>query len=80
MIPAPSHRARLWRQTMSLTTWWIVITITLWSLGKGIGQSAELAPCAASAAFLVAMGEAGDWVRRRWRTRRQATDRGAPTR
>ncbi|MEV0740527.1 hypothetical protein AB0I51_32390 [Streptomyces sp. NPDC050549] len=52
-----------------------------------LGQPASLAQCAASSAFLVAVGEAGDWLRRRWRAgwlsgiaaRHQPPDAKTPT-
>ncbi|MFD5786766.1 hypothetical protein ACFWH1_09030 [Streptomyces sp. NPDC127037] len=46
--------------------WWITVALALWLLGMALGQPVRLAGCAASAALLVAIGEAGDWLRRRW--------------
>ncbi|MGW3647814.1 hypothetical protein [Streptomyces sp. NPDC000878] len=50
--------------------WWVTVTLALWLLGMALGQPVRLAGCAASAALLVAIGEAGDWLRRRWVSRR----------
>ncbi|NEA64969.1 hypothetical protein [Streptomyces sp. SID12488] len=61
--------ARWWPTTRSVLAWWVCVTLALWLLGEGLGQSAGLAPCAASAGLLVAVGEAGDWLRRRWNAR-----------
>ncbi|WOX13623.1 hypothetical protein [Streptomyces sp. N50] len=72
---------RLWRLTWSLACWWLLIALVLWLLGKALDQPASIAQCTASSAFLVAVGEAGDWLRRRW-TAKQAAKRHltAPTR
>lgn len=53
----------------SIILWWAAVTVALWLLGHALDQPAGLARSAASAALLVAMGEAGDWLRRRWRAR-----------
>ncbi|WP_431967910.1 hypothetical protein [Actinacidiphila sp. bgisy160] len=55
---------------VSVLLWWAGLTLVLWLLSRVSGQPAGLAGCAASAVLLVAVGEAGDWVRRRWRTHR----------
>ncbi|GGW84412.1 hypothetical protein [Streptomyces bobili] len=57
---------RLRRLIRSLTAWWLLLTTGLWLLGRATDQSASPTACAASAAFLLAVGEAGDWLRRRW--------------
>ncbi|MGW7648668.1 hypothetical protein [Streptomyces bobili] len=57
---------RLRRLVCSLSAWWLILAMGLWLLGRAIDQSASLLACAASAAFLLAVGEAGDWLRRRW--------------
>ncbi|MFG2957920.1 hypothetical protein ACGF5O_29925 [Streptomyces sp. NPDC048291] len=57
---------------MSLAVWWLLLALVLWLLGKALGQPASAVQCAASAAFLVALGEAGDGVRRRWRSRKES--------
>ncbi|MEH0417366.1 hypothetical protein [Streptomyces sp. B21-083] len=55
------------RLVVSLGAWWMLIAFGLWLVGKAVDQSASFVRCAASAAFLVAIGEAGDWLRRRWK-------------
>ncbi|MFE9628999.1 hypothetical protein [Streptomyces sp. NPDC006527] len=52
---------------VSLTVWWALIALVLWLVGQALDQPAMLAQCIASAAFLVAIGETDDWLRRRWR-------------
>ncbi|WP_406861032.1 hypothetical protein ABZO31_11430 [Streptomyces sp. HUAS MG47] len=49
----------------SVTAWWMLLTLFLWFLGTVFDQPASLAAYAASAALMVAIGEAGDWLRRR---------------
>lgn len=56
---------RLRRLVWSLTAWWLILATGLWLLGRVTDQSAPPTACAASAAFLLAVGEAGDWLRRR---------------
>ncbi|MCX5522489.1 hypothetical protein OG342_06365 [Streptomyces bobili] len=56
---------RVRRLFWSLTAWWILLATGLWLLGQATNQSASPTACAASAAFLLAIGEAGDWLRRR---------------
>ncbi|WP_432135809.1 MULTISPECIES: hypothetical protein [unclassified Streptomyces] len=63
-------RARLVRQAWSLTAWWLLLTLALWLLGHAVGQVSSPTACAASSAFLVGMGEIGDWLRRRWAAHR----------
>ncbi|MFD5252529.1 hypothetical protein ACFWM5_06735 [Streptomyces bobili] len=58
---------RLRRLVCSLSVWWLILAMGLWLLGRATDQSASPWACAASAAFLLAVGEAGDWLRRRWR-------------
>ncbi|MFD1661288.1 hypothetical protein ACFSL4_24540 [Streptomyces caeni] len=58
--------ARHRRLALSLTVWWLLITLALWLLGQALDQPAAPTACAASAGLLVAVGEAGDWLRRRW--------------
>ncbi|QDN83159.1 hypothetical protein FNV64_53735 [Streptomyces sp. S1A1-7] len=64
-------RTRLWRHTCSLTGWWLLLALALWLLGQAVDQAASLTACAASSAFLVGIGETGDWLRRRWAARRE---------
>ncbi|MDQ0605016.1 hypothetical protein QF037_009361 [Streptomyces canus] len=63
-------RQRLSRLAFSLTVWWMLIVLIFWLLGRALEQPASIAQCAASSAFLVVLGEAGDWLRRRWRAGR----------
>ncbi|WP_405710956.1 hypothetical protein OG264_19155 [Streptomyces xanthophaeus] len=53
-----------------------MITLALWVVGRMLGTPAPLGPYAASAALMVVVGESGDRVRRRWKSRRQ---RAAPS-
>lgn len=71
----PRRRRRF---ALSVTAWWMLLALGLWLLGKALDQPASLAACAASAALLVAIGEAGDWLRRRI-TRRSARRRRTTT-
>lgn len=48
-----------------MIVWWLLMTGTFWVASKVFDQSASLLFCAGSAAVFVAVGEAGDWVRRR---------------
>ena len=66
-----------WRAALSVLAWWAIVTLTLWLLSKALGQPAQLAPCAASAALLVTIGETGDWLRRRWRARHHKRSSGS---
>ena len=69
------------RLALSLAVWWMLIALVLWLLGRALDQPASLAQCTASSAFLVALGEAGDWLRRRWRAGRiTSRHRPAPSR
>ncbi|MFE1575387.1 hypothetical protein [Streptomyces fradiae] len=70
-MPAAARRAgrRRGRQVASLVAWWAVLALALWLLGHAVDQPAGLAPSAASAALLVAVGEAGYLVRRWWAIR-----------
>ncbi|MEH0419960.1 hypothetical protein [Streptomyces sp. B21-083] len=65
-----------WAEIRSVTAWWITVTLLLWLLGMALGQPVRLAGCAASAAVLVAIGETGDWLRRRWASHRGGGRRG----
>ncbi|WP_254705449.1 hypothetical protein [Streptomyces vilmorinianum] len=77
MSAAPRRTGTRQRQAVSLIAWWAALTLILWLLGHTTGHPAGLAPSAASAALLVAVGETGDWVRRRWTARRRRTVRGS---
>ncbi|GAA3378911.1 hypothetical protein GCM10020367_60340 [Streptomyces sannanensis] len=66
-----TYKPRRLRVAASIIIWWSGVTLVLWLLLGQVGnEPAGLAQCAASAAYMVAVGEAGDWVRRRWRERR----------
>ncbi|MEU9284830.1 hypothetical protein AB0D57_08880 [Streptomyces sp. NPDC048275] len=58
--------AHRWRLTWSIALWWLLLALILWLLGTALGESASVTRCTASAALLVAIGELGDWLRRRW--------------
>ncbi|KOV71876.1 hypothetical protein ADL00_06945 [Streptomyces sp. AS58] len=58
------------RAVWSITAWWMLLTITLWLLGRATTQPATLTGCAASAALLVAVGEAGHGLHRRLQARK----------
>jgi len=74
-------RPRLTRLAFSLTVWWMLIAFLLWLLGRALDQPVSLGQCTASAAFFVVLGEAGDWLRRRWRAGRIAgRHQSAPSR
>ncbi|WP_235192912.1 hypothetical protein [Streptomyces viridochromogenes] len=67
---------RRWRRFVwSVTAWWMLLALALWLLGRALQQPASLAACAASAALLVAIGEAGDALRRRRTTRHSSRRR-----
>ncbi|WP_340377605.1 hypothetical protein U5640_22710 [Streptomyces sp. SS7] len=66
---------RQWRFAWSVAVWWVLLALVLWLLGQALDQPASFAACAASAAMLVTLGEAGDWLRRRRSTRRSARRR-----
>ncbi|WP_327698961.1 hypothetical protein [Streptomyces sp. NBC_00459] len=68
------------RLAFSLAVWWMLLALVLWFLGRALDQSASLAQCAASAAFFVVLGEAGDWLRRRWADRIGSRHQRAPAR
>ncbi|MEU9032016.1 hypothetical protein AB0D46_31825 [Streptomyces sp. NPDC048383] len=64
-----TSKALPWASAGSVLGWWAVLTGLLWLAGTALDGPAPLGGCAASAAVLVAVGEAGDWVRRRWTAR-----------
>ncbi|MGW5676689.1 hypothetical protein ACWEV4_16675 [Streptomyces sp. NPDC003860] len=65
------------RTALSLLVWWAGCTAALWLLGALLdGPPSSLAACAASAALLLAVGEAGHLLRRRFaRGRGRSTPR-----
>lgn len=70
-MPATAPRtSRARPEALSLTAWWAVLTLALWLLGHATGHPADLAASAATAALMAAIGETGDWARRRWKARR----------
>ncbi|WP_405985720.1 hypothetical protein [Streptomyces sp. NBC_00872] len=64
-----------WSEIRSLVAWWVVVTMLLWLLGKLFGQSVNLIGCAATAVLVIAIGETGDWLRRRRSSGRAARER-----
>jgi hypothetical protein len=66
-------RTRLVRHAWSLTAWWLLLALALWLLGQAAGQTSSLTACAASSAFLIGIGEIGDWLRRRLAAHRRQT-------
>ncbi|MFF8968982.1 hypothetical protein [Streptomyces sp. NPDC014995] len=63
-------RTRVWRHAGSLTAWWLLLALVLWVLGRAADQDVSLPGCVVSGAFLVGLGEVGDWLRRRRRAHR----------
>lgn len=63
------------RFVRSVIVWWMLLTLTLWLVGKALDEPASLTACAASAALLVTVGEIGDGLRRRLSTPRSARRR-----
>ncbi|GAA0314810.1 hypothetical protein GCM10009540_37880 [Streptomyces turgidiscabies] len=45
----------------------MLITLGPWLVGRAMDQSASFAHRAESSAFLLPIGEAGDWLRRGWK-------------
>jgi hypothetical protein len=66
------------RVIASVILWWAVLTLVLWLLSRASSQPAGLAGCAASAVLLVAVGEAGDWLRCRWHASRRGRSARLP--
>lgn len=71
-----TRQLRLRTPLWSVIAWWAALTGILWLAGTALGHPSPLTGCAASAALLVAVGEAGDWLRQRWTARRSG--RSAP--
>ncbi|EFL35415.1 predicted protein [Streptomyces viridochromogenes DSM 40736] len=61
------------RHAWSLTAWWLLLVLALWLLGQAVGQTSSLTACAASSAFLIGIGEIGDWLRRPLAAHRRRT-------
>ncbi|WP_434587462.1 hypothetical protein [Streptomyces sp. A5-4] len=64
------NATRWWSETRSVVAWWALVTAALFGLGHAGDRTASLLGCAASAAFFVALGEACEWLRRRYANRR----------
>ncbi|WP_311137291.1 hypothetical protein [Streptomyces sp. I6] len=63
-------RARARRSVLGAwAAWWAFLTAVLWLLGLVTGNPAALPGCAASALFMIILGEVGDRLRRRWTAR-----------
>lgn len=76
---AAVRRARRRSELISVAVWWAALTTVLWLSAAALGHRTTLGGCAASALVFVAVGEAGDRLRRRCagRTARKgAPDRG----
>ncbi|MEU4153602.1 hypothetical protein [Streptomyces sp. NPDC026659] len=58
------------RLVLSLLLWWLAAGLALWLLGLAFGRPASFLGCALSGLFLGAVGEFGDWMRRRVRRSR----------
>ncbi len=75
-MPATATRtSRARREAVPILAWWAVLTLVLWLLGHATGHPAGLAPSAASAALMAVIGETGDWARRRWKARRNPSEK-----
>ncbi|MER7999425.1 hypothetical protein [Streptomyces sp. NPDC095613] len=63
------RNGRRWFGMWSVVAWWVVVTAALSLLSMGLGHGPNVPGCAASAAFFVALGEAGHWLRSRYARR-----------
>nr|WSW42439.1 hypothetical protein OG296_04465 [Streptomyces sp. NBC_01001]WSW63119.1 hypothetical protein OG513_33620 [Streptomyces sp. NBC_00998] len=52
-------------EAVSIALWWAALTLLFWAGGHVRDVPASLAGCAASAAFLIGLGETAHWLRRR---------------
>ncbi|MFD8910715.1 hypothetical protein [Streptomyces sp. NPDC059575] len=68
------------RLALSLLVWWLAAGVALWLLGLAFGRPAPFLGCALSGLFLGAVGELGDWVRRRVRRGRASAATTRPRR
>ncbi|MEV0925147.1 hypothetical protein AB0I99_08455 [Streptomyces spongiicola] len=60
-----------WSLLGAWTAWWVLVTAVLWLLGPVVaGRPADLPGCAASALYVIVLGEFGDRLRRRRAARR----------
>ncbi|MEU2180732.1 hypothetical protein [Streptomyces thermolilacinus] len=71
-------RTRLRSEVMSVTAWWALLTVVLWATATLLGHRTTLWGCAASVAVFVALGEAGDRLRRCRARRTRRGDRRTP--
>ncbi|MEU8520798.1 hypothetical protein [Streptomyces sp. NBC_01216] len=69
MTAARRDHGRLWRRARSLILWWSTLTLACRLLGQAADHPAGLMRSAASVTLFVAIGEAGDRVRRRFTAR-----------
>ncbi|MEU8617373.1 hypothetical protein [Streptomyces sp. NPDC048623] len=60
------NRHRWLAELRSIAAWWALVTGVLWLLGLLLEQRTSLAGCAATALVIIALGEAGNWARRRY--------------
>ncbi|WP_026248347.1 hypothetical protein [Streptomyces sp. LaPpAH-108] len=60
------------RLVLSVVVWWSAAGVALWLVGLALGWPVSLAGCVLSGLFLGAIGEAGDRLRRVWKSRRRA--------
>nr|WP_202486315.1 hypothetical protein [Streptomyces sp. SID4985] len=65
---------------MSLLVWWPAAGLALWLLGLAFGRPAPLLGCVLAGLFFGAIGELGDWVRRRVRRSRASAATTRPGR
>ncbi|MFK0235371.1 hypothetical protein [Streptomyces vinaceus] len=59
-------------EAFSIALWWAALTLLFWAGGHVRDAPASLAGCAASAAFLIGLGETAHWLRRRFQDHRAA--------
>ncbi|MBT2369520.1 hypothetical protein J7E88_30655 [Streptomyces sp. ISL-10] len=69
-------RRHWWTVLGQWIAWWALVTAAFWLLGKVLDQPTSLIGCAASAVLVIAVGEFGDRLRRRWATIRTVKQRG----
>lgn len=67
-----TRKLRLRTPHWSVIAWWAALTGILWLAGTDLGHPSPLTGYAASAALLVVVGEAGDWLRQCWTGRRSS--------
>ncbi|MGW5233579.1 hypothetical protein ACWEQU_15075 [Streptomyces nodosus] len=73
--PEVINRLPRWlSEIISIVLWWGTLALALWLLSQGLNRPPSLVACIASGALLAAVGETGDWLRRRRRTRRDRSE------